>query len=321
MLASKISARFVVLTGLVTMMLSSLAQATEFADSGPRKFKALQLISQSYSPKVSAKRISLSHKGDCRTAEYNVIGQDPIDGRNRAVKVRVHRPFGTSPVERAVIVIPSIIGTTTLESVYALDICKRGLWSLVVEGIERDNPVQLALSSYDKAALRKLAAIRHITEFLYAQGVRDIGVLGTSQGALVASLALGLEAKIKTAALIAGGGDLAEIVVDSMETSQAALRAQRMQRFGYGSRTEYLRALRHQISINNMDFVGFTGSKPVWMSVVTDDTVVPTRTQLDLKKALQPVEVVEYSGDHIAGILKTFMFSKGSVIEFFARTL
>lgn len=286
-----------------------------------RKARALQLITSSYSPKIRVSKVSTNDGSDCKVERYQVIGRDPVDKKDRAIRAVSYRAHGGVAVKKAVIIVPSIMGTTMLENWYADLFCRNQIRALVIENIERDVPVDVSIASYDRAALRKLAAIRHLAEFLYSERYNRVGVLGTSQGALAASLALGVERKIKAGALIAGGGDLAEIVADSTEQSQAALREQRMKTFGYRNREEYLRALREQIVINNLDFVGHTGFKPVWMSIVRGDTVVPTRTQESLRKALKPKQVVYYDGDHVGGIIMTYLFSSPAVVDFFRSAL
>jgi len=286
-----------------------------------RKARALHLITSTYSPKVRAQKVSTHERNDCKIERYHVVGRDPVDKKDRTIRIASYRTHGAVAQKRAVIIVPSIVGTTLLENWYADLFCRNEVRALVIENIERDTPVDVSIASYDRAALRKLAAIRHLAEFLYSERYIRVGVLGTSQGALAASLALGVERKIKAGALIAGGGDLAEIVADSTEQSQAALREQRMKAFGYRNRDEYLRALKEQIVINNLDFVGYTGFKPVWMSVVRGDTVVPTRTQMALVKALKPKRVVYYDGDHVGGIIKTYFVSSPAIVDFFRAAL
>ena len=282
-----------------------------------KKDQALALIQSGYVPAISVEKIETDFIGGCRVETYRVSGRDPVDRALRMIRVRSFQ--GTS-AKRAVIIMPSIVGTSVLETGYAQALCDRNIRAAIIESIERDNPINLDIASYDRAALRKLAAIRHVVEFL-AQRSNRIGILGTSAGGLSASLALGIEAKIKVGVLIATGGDLAEIAADSTEESQARLREARMKRFGFTSRVQYLDALKSGITLNNLDFAGFTGQKPAWMSVVTGDTVVPTRTQLELKRVLRPRESVEYAGDHIGGILKTYMLARPSIIEFFENQL
>lgn len=294
-------------------------EVSTFSDS--RKARAIQLITSSYSPRIKAKKLSNHDSSSCRIDRYQINGLDPVDKKDRAVRVLSYGAQGSAKLNKAVIIVPSIMGTTMLESGYADSFCRSNIRAVVIESIDRDYPVDISIASYDRAALRKLAAIRHVVEFLYSNRSTRIGILGTSQGALAASLALGVERKIKAGALIAGGGDLAEIVVDSTEESQAALREQRFKEFGYRNRTEYLKALREGIVINNLDFAGYTGFKPVWMSIVTGDTVVPTRTQLALAKALKPKQVVQYNGDHVGGILKTYLVSSPAVVQFFKSAL
>ena len=265
------------------------------------------MITASYSPKIQAAKLTKEVSGACKIEWIRVTGEDPVDKKPRSIRIRSYSGAGSS---RAVVILPPITGTTPLERGYAGAFCNENIQAVIIDTIQRDTPVGLSIKSYDQVALRKLAAIRHVIELLNAKHTKSIGILGTSAGALIASLALSVEPRIKSGVLIAAGGDLAQIAVDSTEASQTKLREQRMRAFGYHTRAEYLRALKSQIVINNLDFVGFTGPKPTWMSIIVDDTVVPTRTQLALRNALRPTIAVEYTGDHLAGIIKTFLFEE-----------
>ncbi len=286
-----------------------------------RKARALRMINSSYSPKITFRKLSERSNEGCTVGRYQINGLDPVDKKDRAVHVLSYVGKKQMRKEQAVVIVPSIVGVSPLETWYADLFCGKWLRALIIENIERDEPVGLSLKDYDRAALRKLAAIRHSVEFLYADGSRQVGVMGTSQGAIAASLALGIERKIKAGALIAGGGNLPEIIVDSTQDLLKALREERMKAFGFRSRDEYLRALRANIVINNLDFAGHTGFKPVFVSIAEDDTKVPTPTQWALARAFRAQHIVRYRGNHIPVILKTYLVSGGAIYEFFRSNL
>ena len=302
-------------TWLKAVTLIALGIVASHSEATPKQAAALALIGAGYSPKVSATKISTDFLTECQVERYKVTGQDPIDLKPRSLIL--HSFKGASGNSKAVILMPPITGTTDLEVGISEALCQDGVRAVIVEKIERDENFALEIATYDRVALKKLAAIRHAAEYLAASGAKEIGVLGISAGGLAASLALGVEAKIRKAALIGTGLDLAEVVVDSTEATQAKLRDERMRRLGFKNREEYLAALKAGITLDNSDFIGFSGPKRVWMSVMNRDTVVPTRTQLALAKALKPEKLVTYDSNHIDGIIQTFANEREAIVRFF----
>jgi hypothetical protein len=244
----------------------------------------------------------------CAPAAVDLVGTDPITFRPRHVEVADYRPRAAGG--GAVLVIPPTGGENFLDRAYAADLCGDGIHAVILRRWEGDVRRDLDLGTYDRAELRLLAAAEHAIEYL--QPAPSLGILGTSLGALGASLVLGYDARVKTGVLIVGGEHLSEIIAHTDEPGAAEVRRRQMRSYHLRGIGEYEAALRRAIRIEPADFTEFSGRKNVLLFLGTRDTTVPTKNQLELARSFSAPELSLYPGDHVQTIQHAFFLEESA---------
>jgi dienelactone hydrolase len=286
----------------------------------------LDLISRTYNPAIKAQQKDITKWSDfCRQVEVDLIAQDPVTLKPGHVKFTTFVLRGSESVQqnlKTVIVMPPTGGVNALDWAYASRLCLAGMRAAVVTKWDHDTFNELDMGMHDRGALRALAAVRHTIEFLKPTRPKQLGILGTSVGAITSSLATGYDARISAAALIVGGGGLREIIARSTEQHLSDLRKKRMAAYKLTSIDAYQQMLSPHINIDPIDFINFSGPKNIWMMIATDDLIVPTANQFQMYNAYgRPAGSLTYPSDHFKTILYTSLAQGGKIVEFFERVL
>jgi dienelactone hydrolase len=282
----------------------------------------------------------LLKRGHCKVEVLILMALDPLTEQPGGLQVRVYEPgraVGTETLSetegkgRQILILPPTGGENPLDLAYADAFCARGIRTAVLERWDGDTNNEIDLDSHDRGALRSLAAVRHAVEFLAPSHPRQLGILGTSVGALTAVLAAGYEPRLSAAALIVGGIGLSEIIPVSDERNLKRLKYERiasLQLSGQlsASEVEYQQAMRQHLAIEPGDSLANTQLKSAWLMIAEQDATVPTATQMALKAALtqllgaENVTVQSEPGNHLSTIKKTFEHVD-SMIRYFLKVL
>ncbi len=306
-----------VLAGFVGVVVSSFAQAAPPA-------ALAQFIADRYDQHVTSFQsdIDTSLSG-CRLGAAYVTGRDPVNRGQRTITLKQYRPAAPAlESNRAVIIMPPTGGENVLDDKYANQLCSRGLRVVIVQSFEVLPDSNIDLGMYDRDALRSLIAIRQTVDFLTATGSHSIGILGTSLGALQASLATAVDSRISTATFIAGGLGLAAIIAKSNEPANAQLREIRLQKYNI-SQEQYEQSLNRAIHIDVAPFLdpSLAKTKKVLCVVAMNDTYVPTPTQFKLYDAFGRQGVITFEMDHVAAIEHAATFKSLAIINFFIQKM
>jgi hypothetical protein len=254
----------------------------------------------------------------CRLTDVRLETRDPVTREAGFVQLRIYHSRKES--DRSVILLPPTGGENILDQGYANHLCSNGLNVAMLQTWHKQLEVTLDMGMHDNGAVRSLSAIRHTLDYLKPSRATQVGILGTSVGALSSSLALGFEPRLSAAVLIVGGTGFAEIVARSTEKGATSLREARMKEHGLRSVEEYVALLSRHVVIEPGDFAEFSGRKKVLAFVGTKDDTVPTRNQRDLVRTYG-AESDEYAGDHTQTILNTFTWKRGKISAFFGENL
>jgi dienelactone hydrolase len=297
---------------LLTLLLSHLA----LAQPSPA---VLERVRQSYDPAMQA-AVTASGRSFalCATNSIRLAVNDPVTKVSGFVQITEYLPHTNS--DRTVILLPPTGGENAIDDGYANSLCSADFRVELIQGWYLDAESTLDMGMHDQGALRALAAVRHTLDFLKPTRATQVGILGTSVGALSSSLALNFDPRINSAVLIVGGLGMAEIIAASTEKGATALREARMKAFGLSSQADYLTALRQHVMIEPADFLGFSGPKKVLAFVGTEDVTVPTANQRELVAAYG-AESDEYEGDHVHTIVHTFSWDRSRIAAFFDKNL
>lgn len=249
-----------------------------------------------------------SFNRDCHEVGYKLV-----DG-NFWVEVT---KYG-SPKNKSLIIVPPTGGTNYIDRRYADYFCEAGYEVIVLDRwMGQSEPGSFDLGMHQRFYER---ADRAIAMGVAESKAKFIGLLGTSVGALHASVAAGTQNRINAVFIITGGAPIAGIIVNSDQQAMVDLAKKRVQEFGYKSKEEYLAALTPKIKLDPMLVGPGFKNKKLGMMIALDDYTVPTEFQNKLADYWKPAVVLERNTGHFWGIVDTFLFDKDKVLEFFEST-
>lgn len=253
----------------------------------------------------------------CEPMPVQVWGKDPVTGQGRDISVTVYRPRPST--KKSVLIIPPTGGVGFLEQGYGDRMCQKGLeaWVITEWAPElRDFKVGFKISSHDQAARQALAAVRQIVSHMPGQ----VGILGTSAGAIIGATAAAIEPRIKVALLIAGGAQLPSLIAHSKLESIEQLNQARMSQLGV-SPSQYQRLLEKGIKVDPVHFGPSLRKKKIGVVLSTSDDIVPTQNQLLLEKISGAERVAEFDKSHAVSILLTGLIKSYKIERFFQNNL
>ncbi|MES3038859.1 MAG: hypothetical protein V4736_13200 [Bdellovibrionota bacterium] len=288
------------------------------------KQDVLDQIKLSYNPKISATAEDVTKSLDlCKKTLVTITGQDPILYQTRAIQVKlyVNKLTLDSSEQKTIILLPPTGGENVIDRGYADLLCAKNFRVALIQNWPNEIQSELDLTMHDRGALRALTAIRHTIEFLAPKRTTQIGIMGTSVGAISAALAFNYEPRLAAAVLIVGGGGMAEIISASTEKTLTRLRELRINEFGFKTQDEYREALAKTLRYDPLDFIGMTGVKPVWTMIATKDLTVPTKNQYDLHVAHGDQTVKTRNANHFDTIVYTFATQGSEISAFFHKHL
>lgn len=275
-------------------------------------------VNQGFNPK-SAVRIHypFANFESCEANKVEVIGVDPITQKSRDISVTVYRP--RPQTGRSVLLIPPTGGVSALEHGYAERLCNKGVEAWVItEWAPQmlDFKLELDLGSHDRAARQALAAVRHVIR----QMPGSIGILGTSVGAIIGSVAAAIEPRVRAAVLIAGGADLASIFQESDLEAIQNLRQKRMEMMGFNSQS-YEASLQKAIRIDPKYFGPQMRTKRIGVVISLEDETVPVRNQELLEEISGAERIAQFESGHFMSIIKTAFLKSHKIENFFLDNL
>ncbi|HEY8279700.1 MAG TPA: hypothetical protein VIH99_08755 [Bdellovibrionota bacterium] len=279
----------------------------------------VKMVNDSLRRGISYKAGEPTHGFDgCVLTPVEITGADPVTGNPRKVKAVIYEP-NRREATHTVLLMPPTGGENFMDRGYADTMCGKDFRVAILQRWDFDTQRDLDLGTFDRAALRTLAAAEHLLEYL--RPTKPVGILGTSLGALGASFIMSFDPRVQAGVLIVGGDNLDEIIAHSDESGVAQLRQKQMEKNGFRSVDEYQQAMKSAIRLHPSTFAGYSGPKNVKMYMGMADTTVPTKNQIDLQRALGNPSVVKFDGSHGATIFNTYMFEVDGVVSFLQQSL
>lgn len=280
---------------------------------------ALDILNQGYDPtaKLVLER-PFPFFESCEKMPAQVVGRDPVTNRERPITIEIYRPR-EGAINKRVLVVPPTGGVNLIDREYARQLCDKGIEAWVITEWEPgvvDHVHSLDIRSHDEVSRKALAAIRQIVSRMKS----PVGIIGTSSGAIAASVALAVEPKLKGGVLIAGGSGVAEIIAKSNGEVMRMLRQKRQQAYRW-SQTEYQTQLQHTLRVDVSDFEGLYQGKKIASVVALKDRTIPLRNQVALEKITGAVRLGEFDSDHVDAIVTNYIFDSWRVVQFLERSL
>ena len=269
----------------------------------PSLFKKLMLIAAF--PALSA----------CSTFPHSCAPKDiHINSVNGDLIVTQYSP--ASPTQKGLILVPPTGGTNVIDRSYAKSFCSRGYDTYIINDWPRPNEqtsdLELHQHFYENAQKAIEAVMHQMTSSF-------IGILGTSVGALHASIAANTMERLNAAFFIVGGLPIAEVVVTSDQLAMRNLRDLRKERFGFKNDQQNIDAIEKVFSLEP-ERKSPNSTKDFGAVVATEDSTVPTVTQQKLVDHFKPSVLITIHNGHFWTVIKTWLFHSDEIIDFFDKS-
>ncbi len=216
---------------------------------------------------------------------------------------------------QTIIILPPTGGTNIIDRSYARFLCAEGFNVYILDKYTDYDEYSLDLDIHRRFYGRVQRAIDLIVNQIPLN--HALSVLGTSVGALHASIAAGRVPRIQKALFITGGADIASIIVDSDQEAMRVAREKRNEMFGFRTRDEYYTELKKHIVLDPLFFQKNYPGKKISMVIAEKDETVPARNQKLLKEITNPGKVLELNDNHFWAIVKTWLFHRSFVLKSF----
>jgi len=217
--------------------------------------------------------------------------------------------------DKTIIILPPTGGTNLIDRSYARLLCAEGFNVYILDKYTGYDEYNLDLDIHRRYYGRTQRALDLILNEIPEKN--SVGILGTSVGALHASIAVGRVDRISTALIITGAADIAATIVDSDQGIMKEARIKRNEMFGFKSRDDYYNELKKHIELDPLFYKENLPGKKISMVIATKDTTVPFQNQIFLKEIARPARVLELNDDHFWAILKTWLFHRDFVLKSF----
>ena len=225
---------------------------------------------------------------------------------NNAVHAEFYVPNGKGPFA-AVIVLHHLADDFTLPRIICASLASEGIAALMVEMAyygERKpldasgRPIWLgdALSAEPlRQTVMDIRRARQMLETFPEVDRNRIGIVGLSFGAIVASLAAGVDGRFNKCVFILGGGNLADIIWTS---PAAAPMKEKLVAKG-----ETLETLREELRpVEPTEYALRVGASKALMLNVKKDNWIPHASTIALREALGQPRIEWYGGSHLGAV-------------------
>ena len=242
-----------------------------------------------------------------RVFESTIEAEDPTNS-DHPVKYRFYYFQSEKSEGRRTlnIVVPTITGLSFIESNIAVHSAKNGTNCIVAIPVDNPTDVRRPIAELNAMQIRQVIGIRRLID--YATNLPEINpnrvvICGASLGGCAASLALGVETRIKAAVTFVAGGNFPDMLASSENFLARRYRNTRMQIEGVRSVDEYRKLLYNAIKVDPIQFARRRSPRDLSMIVARKDTQVPIKNQIELWQAFQRPTHQLIDCDHVRAIL------------------
>ena len=176
----------------------------------------LAKVQSTYDPTILESQVQNAPEKlkNCEITKVDFKAKDPHTLLPGKIQLRMYTPSNVHIVTsdmRTILLLPPTGGENKLDLGYATLFCKAHFRVAILEHWDGDATYELDPIMHEGAGLQSLAAVRHAIDYLHPVRPTQLGIMGTSVGAIYSALALGHDSRIATGALIVGGGGMTEI--------------------------------------------------------------------------------------------------------------
>lgn len=300
------------------LLTSLLLTNITFASRG----ESLERLNKNYLKDITSKITDSTHSfAFCKLNQVEVEGLDPILKTNRKIQIKDYRPSKGDTNAKTILLLPPTGGENVLDNTYANHFCFRGFRVVLLVSWDHQLESSVDPKMHDRGAIRAAAAIRHTMEFINPKRNTQVGIMGTSVGAISSALGFVLDQRIAAGFFIVGGVGMSEIIGESTEKNLTVLRDQRLKQYNLKNVDEYREFLADKITIDPIDFAQDVNGRPVGFIMANQDITVPTKNQQLFVDNFRPKTLIQKDGDHFKVILKSAATLKEEITDFFKANL
>lgn len=252
------------------------------------------------------------------TVDLDVI--DPLTQELKRLRVQITRPDVRRKVP-VVIIVPTIKGSSLLESAVASQLCDHGIASVISDVMDTTEPREMPSWETEDINIRYgILGLRTTLDFVQqfpAFEPDQVGVMGLSLGGIVAGLLATVEPeRLRSVVIAVGGGNLPYILANSEEKRVRSLRERRMKHTRLPDKLAYEMELRKHITFDSLYFAPRAQTKRVFMIMADQDKLVPYSVQRDLHTAFGEPKFILHRGGHMGGLIGLVLSYMDPVIRF-----
>lgn len=225
----------------------------------------------------------------------------------------------TKSFRGSIYIFPPTGGENIVDRLYARDLALKGFEVFILQnwtGYNIDGIDYELHNSFYQLAQEALNKILNLAS------TNNIGILGTSVGALHTSVALTINPKIKTGFIIVGGLSIPEVIVHSDQPAMVELKEKRYKEFGLKNDEQYLKDLSSAFLIEpTKQIVNHAENKNIGAVISTDDSLVPTKYQENATTFFKASPKYISPLTHVKTVAWYGLFKRKKVINFFDQNL
>lgn len=233
-------------------------------------------------------------------------------------KVEVSKYIAQPAAKSSILILPPTGGTNTLDRRYAELFCESGFDVYLLDSWTPESESNIDFGLHQRFYERGRKAVLLVTNEIQTA---KVGLMGTSVGALYASVAAATNERINALFLVVGGLPLSEVIVTSDQKAMHDLREQRAAKYGVPNEKQSAEIERNFLLEPTKQPGEFFKKQKIGMALALEDTTVATSTQQYLRKSWKPETVIELENGHFWSILKTWLFHRKEIVDFFKRNL
>jgi hypothetical protein len=216
--------------------------------------------------------------------------------------------------KKSLLILPPTGGPNYVDRSYAKEFQNQGFDVYILNQWTGDKESRIDLDIHQSLYTRAQKAIGLVIDQIKTP---YIGMLGTSVGALHASVAASVQDRLNSVFIITGGAPVTEIIVRSDQRAMIDSKEKRFQKYSFKNESEYIQRLKKEFHLEPMELGEKFKNKTLGMVIAEEDTTVPTNNQRQLQKYWNPKTTIVYQSSHFWGIVKTWLFESKAVFGFF----
>jgi len=229
-------------------------------------------------------------------------------------QVEVTKTGTTQDSSKSVIIIPPTGGTNYIDRSYARQLCKQGFDVYILNHWTDSDEYDLELEVHQRFYERGQKAIQIVLDQISSS---FIGILGTSVGAEHAAVAASNFTQIDSVFTIVGGAPISKVIAESSQEILAKGRKARFSLMSFNSIDEYGKAISEVLTLEPFKMEKKFLNKDIGMILSSNDKVVPSKYQEELRNFWKPRTVVTLSNNHFYTVVKAWLCYSDTVIKHF----